>query len=193
MYDYTTKLILKSVSVENFLSIFSFDFLNTWFFTMLKYLKQILLCSLCINIRRNLCPYFSNQFLSLKWLKKLEFHFSCLATFPVAVEPVNDILATRSFPRSASVTWSTWSREQGIVLMTPAGKPASSASCQENMTFHWLRVAKGLQVIYECVKNKCDKWKANLNTYKISKMYEKTISIRRSCKYRNCKNFVNWY
>lgn len=49
-------------------------------------------------------------------------------TFPVAVDPVNDIFVTISLLSTASVTTLTWSREQGRVLITPGGNPASSAS-----------------------------------------------------------------
>lgn len=50
-------------------------------------------------------------------------------TFPVAVDPVKEILATRGSVQRTSPTDGVFSLEQGTTLNTPAGIPACSASC----------------------------------------------------------------
>lgn len=49
-------------------------------------------------------------------------------TFPVAVDPVKDIVATRGLSHRALPTDGAFAREQVTTLITPGGKPASSAS-----------------------------------------------------------------
>lgn len=50
-------------------------------------------------------------------------------TLPVAVEPVNEILATRGSVQRISPTPGAFSLEQGTTLNTPGGIPACTASC----------------------------------------------------------------
>lgn len=52
-------------------------------------------------------------------------------TFPVAVEPVKEILDTRGSVQSASPTSLAFFLEQGITLYTPGGIPAWFASYRE--------------------------------------------------------------
>lgn len=52
-------------------------------------------------------------------------------TFPVAVEPVKEILATRGSVQRTCPTDGVFSLEQGTTLKTPAGMPACSASCKK--------------------------------------------------------------
>lgn len=63
-----------------------------------------------------------------------------LYTFPVAVEPVKDILATNGSVHRTSPTAAACCLEQGTTLYTPAGIPAWFASCNK---------AKKLQ--YQCI------------------------------------------
>lgn len=67
---------------------------------------------------------------------RLESH-----TFPVAVEPVKEILDTRGSVQSASPTSLAFFWEQGITLYTPGGIPAWSASCKEKQQT-WQQVTK---------------------------------------------------
>lgn len=54
-----------------------------------------------------------------------------LYTFPVAVEPVKDILATNGSVHRTSPTAAACCLEQGTTLYTPAGIPAWFASCNK--------------------------------------------------------------
>ena len=50
-------------------------------------------------------------------------------TFPVTVDPVNEIVDTRGLLQRTFPTSAALSREHVTTLSTPGGNPASSASC----------------------------------------------------------------
>lgn len=52
-------------------------------------------------------------------------------TFPVAVDPVKEILATLGSVQRTCPTAGALSLEQGTTLTTPGGTPARSASCKQ--------------------------------------------------------------
>lgn len=55
-------------------------------------------------------------------------------TFPVAVDPVKEIFATSGSVQRTCPTEGVFSLEQGTTLKTPAGIPAFSASCTQEVT-----------------------------------------------------------
>lgn len=70
-----------------------------------------------------------------------------LCTFPVAVEPVKDILATNGSVHRTSPTADVCCLEQGTTLYTPAGIPAWFASCNKRNTKFALSVHFAQEIV----------------------------------------------